>query len=66
MGLCVSAYPFVFWILREYLYFILLSQSNRKYEPLAIVWGYVMKMVSTVCLARFIFEHGMSIHIGIK
>ena len=37
VGLCVSVYPFPLWWLREYIYFVLLSSSNRKYELLPIV-----------------------------
>ena len=32
-----SVYPFPLWWLREYIYFVLLSSSNRKYELLPIV-----------------------------
>ena len=31
------SYPFLLWWLREYIYFVLLSSSNRKYELLRIV-----------------------------
>ena len=37
VGLCVFVYPFPLWWLREYIYFVLLSSSNRKYELLPIV-----------------------------
>ena len=43
MGLYASAYPFLFWWLWEYLYFILISTSNLKHELLAIVYGSGMK-----------------------
>ena len=36
-GAMFSVYPFPFWWLREYIYFVLLSSSNRKYELLPIV-----------------------------
>ena len=37
---CVkSAYPCLLWWLWEYVYFILLLSSNRKYDPFAIVRG---------------------------
>ena len=36
VGLCVFVYPFLLWWLREYIYFVLLSSSNRKYELLPI------------------------------
>ena len=39
MGLCVSVYPFPLWWLTEYIYFVLLSSSNRKHELLSIVQG---------------------------
>ena len=31
-GCVFSVYPFLLWWLREYIYFVLLSTSNRKYE----------------------------------
>ena len=37
VGLYISVYPFLLWWLREYIYFVLLSSSNRKYELLPIV-----------------------------
>ena len=41
---CVhSAYLFLLWWLWKYLHMILLSSSNRKYDPFAIVYGYAMK-----------------------
>ena len=36
-GCMFSVYPFLLWWLREYIYFVLLSSSNRKYELLPIV-----------------------------
>ena len=36
-GCVFSVYPFPLWWLREYIYFVLLSSSNRKYELLPIV-----------------------------
>ena len=36
-GCVFSVYPFPLWWLREYIYFVLLSSSNRKYEVLPIV-----------------------------
>ena len=33
-GCVFLAYPFLLWRVREYVYFLLLSQSNRKYESL--------------------------------
>ena len=37
-AVCIhSAYPFLLWRLWEYVYFVLLSSSNRKYDPFAIV-----------------------------
>ena len=33
----ISVYPFPLWWLREYIYFVLLSSSNQKYELLPIV-----------------------------
>ena len=38
-GCMFSVYPFLLWWLREYIYFVLLSSSNRKYELLHIVQG---------------------------
>ena len=35
--LCVVSLPISLWWLREYIYFVLLSSSNRKYELLPIV-----------------------------
>ena len=35
-GCMYSAYPFLLWWLWEYVYFILLSSSNRKYDPFPI------------------------------
>ena len=35
-GCMYSAYPFRLWWLWEYVYFILLSSSNRKYDPFPI------------------------------
>ena len=43
MGLCVVSWPNSFAMNRENVYFILSSSSNRKYELLAIAYGYVMK-----------------------
>ena len=37
VGLCVFSWTFPLWWLREYIYFVLLSSSNRKYELLPIV-----------------------------
>ena len=37
VGLCFSVYPLPLWWLREYIYFVLLLSSNRKYELLPIV-----------------------------
>ena len=37
LGLYVFSLPFLLWWLREYIYFVLLSSSNRKYELLPIV-----------------------------
>ena len=37
-GYVFSVYPFALWWLREYIYFVLLSSSNRKYELLPIVY----------------------------
>ena len=37
VGLYVSGYSFLLWWLREYIYFVLLSSSNRKYELLPVV-----------------------------
>ena len=37
VGLYVSVYQFLLWWLREYIYFVLLSSSNRKYELLPLV-----------------------------
>ena len=36
-GCMFSVYPFPLWWLGEYIYFILLSSANRKYELLPIV-----------------------------
>ena len=36
-GCVFSVFPFPLWWLREYIYFVLLSSSNRKYELLPIV-----------------------------
>ena len=36
-GCMFSVYPFLLWWLTEYIYFVLLSSSNRKYELLPIV-----------------------------
>ena len=36
-GCVFSVYPLPLWWLREYMYFVLLSSSNRKYELLPIV-----------------------------
>ena len=36
-GCMFSDYPFLLWWLREHIYFVLLSSSNRKYELLPIV-----------------------------
>ena len=36
-AVCFSVYPFLLWWLREYIYFVLISSSNRKYELLPIV-----------------------------
>ena len=36
-GCVFSVYPLLLWWLREYIYFVLLSSSNRKYELLPIV-----------------------------
>ena len=38
-----SAHPFLLWWLWEYVYLIVLPSSNRKYNPFANVYGYVMK-----------------------
>ena len=35
-GCMYSAYPFLLWWLLEYVHFILLSSSNRKYDPFPI------------------------------
>ena len=35
-GCVFSVYPFPLWWLREYIYFVLLSSSNRKYELLPL------------------------------
>ena len=45
MGQGVLAYPFLLWWLRKYLLFILLSTLSKKYEPLAILYGYVMRQL---------------------
>ena len=37
VGLCVFSLPISLWWLQEYIYFVLLSSSNRKYELLPIV-----------------------------
>ena len=37
VALYVFIYPVLLWWLREYIYFVLLSSSNRKYELLPIV-----------------------------
>ena len=37
LGLCVFSLPIPLWWLREYIYFVLLTSSNRKYEQLPIV-----------------------------
>ena len=39
MGCMFSVYPFLLWWLREYIYFVLLPSSNRKYELLPTVHG---------------------------
>ena len=36
-AVCFHFYPFLLWSLREYIYFVLLSSSNRRYELLPIV-----------------------------
>ena len=36
----LSASPLFFWLLWEYLYSILISSSNRKYESIDIGWGF--------------------------
>ena len=36
-GCMFSVYPFLLWWLREYIYFVLLSSSNRKYEHLQLL-----------------------------
>ena len=37
MGLCVFSLRIVLWWLWEYVYFILLSSYNQKYDPFAII-----------------------------
>ena len=37
VGLCVVSLPISLWWLGEYIYFVLLSLSNRKYELLPVV-----------------------------
>ena len=37
-GCMYSAYSFLLWWLWEYVYFILLSSSNRKYDPFPIAY----------------------------
>ena len=47
MGPCVSRLP-ILLVMIEYIYFVLLSSSNRKYELLSIIrsWNNVMRCVS--------------------
>ena len=55
-----SVYKFIVWLLWECVYFILLSSSNRKYEPLATVLGLGHgRMVRAVCLSVFICTYNM-------
>ena len=51
-----SVYPFMLWWLREYVYFVLLSSSNRKYELLLIVKGKVMKQWRPLFVFLYSFE----------
>ena len=59
-GCMFSAYPFLLWWLREYIYFVLLSSSNRKYELLPIVYDYTI--LSAVCLSIFFWSRAMKSH----
>ena len=43
MGLCVLSLPISHMIIVILHYVITLSSAYRKYDPFAIVWGYVMK-----------------------
>ena len=51
-----SVYSFPLWWLREYIYFVLLSSSNRKY---CLGLGHET-MVCTACLSVFLWSHFLS------
>ena len=60
MGLCVFSYVFTLSITlvmieRKYLYFVLLSSSNRKYELLSVVEGWVMKQWYVLYVSIFLY-----------
>ena len=46
-----TAYPCLLWWLWAYVYFILLSSPNRKYDPFVIVEGYIY-----VCIYMYIWH----------
>ena len=55
-GCVLSVYPFPLWWLREYIYFVLLSSSNRKYVLWTITHCLRLgheTMVCGVCLSIF-------------
>ena len=56
-GCVFSVNPFPLWWLREYIYFVLLSSSNRKYEllPIAGLGLGHETMVYAVCLYVFLW-----------
>ena len=60
-GCVFSVFPFPFWWLREYNYFVLSSSSNRKYELLPIVWGKVMKQWCALYL--FLYSYGSKFYL---
>ena len=57
-GCVFSVYPFPLWWLIEYIYFVLLSSSNRTYELLPIVYGKVMKQ--WYALYVYLYSYGFS------
>ena len=60
-GAVFSVYPFPLWWLREYIYFVSLSSSNRKYELLPIVYGYVMKQWCALYVFLYSYKVIMSL-----
>ena len=61
-GSCVFNLPIPLMRIKDYVYLILLALWRRKYDLLAIVYGYTM-VICAVCLAMFLwiaYVHGRS------